>query len=243
MTRWMIVACVLAVLAGGALPLAAGPTSAPDTTAAVGAPASQPDDNEMVKPAVTAAGPLAIPVVRPGEVSVAPTKPAPPAGQALALPSGADLVADLLRAAGDPATGTRGTVPSSQDIIKDLGVDKKIEGIEQSVPPDRPGKIVPLDQPTGPKKLLPEGTIIRDQVGHVRRDRGRFIFVFDTDRSGGQDPPLILLPNAQLQSLLSQSNAGEKAVKFRITGSVTQYQQTNYLLVQMVLVEQNLDRF
>ncbi|MDD4890788.1 MAG: hypothetical protein PHU85_12770 [Phycisphaerae bacterium] len=237
--RTIVPLLALGVLAMLICPMGAiAQTSQPDRT--VAAATSQPD-NDVVPPAVSGAGPTGPAAPRSGEVT--PPEPKTAADKPAPAPelTADEMMRDLLKGRGDASVGAKGSTPDSDRIIDDLGVKKRYQGVEPSRP-EVAGKVVAVDSKTEARRLLPEGYVIRSQMGHVRRDRGRFMFVFESDKDGGA-PPLALLPNSVLQNLLRESNNGDSTARFRITGTVTLYQQTNYLLLQMVVAEQNLDRF
>ena len=237
---WLVAAAMLSL----GTSLASAQSSQPEKSSANSAEprsaATQGDEVDLVRPAVTSASPVMPAGPRTGEVVVAPPPETPAAAKKKPLTPD-QLLENILETAG---TGGASNIPDPDAVHNSLGTDNVKTPV--GVVPSRPtksGEVVPLAKPDTRHKLIPEGEILRDRVGYVRRDRGRFEFVFEADRSGNIDPPLALLPNALLDSILAQSRNGEEHIHFRVTGTVTQYQQTNYLLLQMVLVEENLDRF
>jgi len=232
------------IIAGGSVLFAVDPKG---TAPASGAsdrttpPASRPEE-ELARPTVMKVGLSAPTAPRAGEVIVPEKSEAADSGQVQppAIPTGEQLVEAILRSAGD-VSGAKGSVPTPSDLNKSLSGDI----FPASVKPTRPTMSSDVQSADAPaanaKKLLPEGYIVRDRVGFIKRDRGRFVFVFEDNT--GRDAPLTLLPNKNLESALAQSHAASDNVRFRVTGTVTQYQDSNYLLLQMVLIEQDLGRF
>lgn len=217
----------------------------PTTQAQEPSATSQPDNGELVAPSVTGAGASVgttapLPVSRGNELTPAVSAPQPPAVPA--APQTAEDIMNALLAGLDPSQAPRSSRPG--EVMKSFaGIDEQHVAVKPS-PPTKEGDVVPLDQiKPAPDKKLPEGFIVQDRAGHVVRDRGRWVFVFDADKNGAADAPLILLPCTQLRNVLTQCNYGQTAMKFRVTGEVTTYDQTNFLLLRKAIVEHNMDRF
>ena len=88
--------------------------------------------------------------------------------------------------------------------------------------------------------LRPDGTMIADRVGRlVRRPEGWFL-VFESDQQVLREPPMQLLPNRDLETMEILSANATRAVKFRVSGEVTEYRGRNYLLLRKVLTVHNL---
>jgi hypothetical protein len=85
--------------------------------------------------------------------------------------------------------------------------------------------------------LIREGDYIRDRVGRLSRTiDGQFAFVFDSDGQALQDPPVLILPNLKLMQMESAVTSGNRDLKFRITGQVTEYKGHNYILIDKAVV-------
>lgn len=84
-------------------------------------------------------------------------------------------------------------------------------------------------QPT----LMREGSPILDRTGRLTRsaDGQSSEFAFDSDGKNMQDPPLIILPNLTLMAMENLVTSQSKDVKFRISGTVTEYKGRNYILI------------
>ena len=95
--------------------------------------------------------------------------------------------------------------------------------------------------PTVP--LVREGTYLIDQLGRLNRspDGQTDTFTFDADGKAMRDPPMILLQNLKLVTMEQQQAGLTKDVKFRLSGSVTEYGGRNYLLVDKAVVVQDFD--
>ncbi|MEL7237871.1 MAG: hypothetical protein AAGK78_03345 [Planctomycetota bacterium] len=92
---------------------------------------------------------------------------------------------------------------------------------------------------TTPQRLLPEGSFVVDRPGRVRETTGGNLeFVFDADgqtTDSAGDPPMVLVPNLNLQALEGAWNADTNR-RFRITGRVTEYRGRNHLVLEKVVV-------
>ncbi len=249
--RWlaMTLAAILLWTAGQTM----GQTTQPDSRSA---PTTQPEGQAVplpvplpqTKPIVTGVGPV-VPGEGTRENELAPppatdaSAPQEPAGVPPPMPTADELIRALRK--GESGLAAQPGVPRAQDVTEDLKVDARVFVVSPTQPTAE-SAAVPLEsvRPETRQKLLPEGFAVRDSVGFLVRDQGRWLFVFEADSSGaGADPPLILLPNSHLESMISQSQSGQAKIKFRVTGEVTQFRQTNYLLLRKTLVEHNLDRF
>src|SRR5262249_53669487 len=86
------------------------------------------------------------------------------------------------------------------------------------------------------QKMRREGTRVIDIVGKVRKQGGRFEFVPD-DGAG----TMTILENQLLERIEStRERQGEAAALMRwtVTGLVTEYRNSNFLLLQMVTLKQ-----
>jgi hypothetical protein len=86
-------------------------------------------------------------------------------------------------------------------------------------------------------RLLREGDDIVDRVGWVQKSSdGQEEFVFDSDGRTLHDPPVILLPNLMLMLMENKVGSNSDQLRFRITGTVTEYRGRNYVLLRKVVV-------
>ncbi|HZZ42447.1 MAG TPA: hypothetical protein VFE58_05890 [Tepidisphaeraceae bacterium] len=81
-------------------------------------------------------------------------------------------------------------------------------------------------------KLVREGTYVVDRTGRLRKtDDGQHEeFVFDSDGTTMQDPPMVILPNLALMQM-ENATLTSRDRKFRITGMVTEYRGRNCVLL------------
>ena len=91
--------------------------------------------------------------------------------------------------------------------------------------------------------VMREGRPIFDQLGRLNRsaDGQTDTLTFDADAKTMRDPPMILLPNLRLVTMEQQQLGLTKDVKFRVSGTVTEYRGRNYLLVDKAVVVQDFD--
>jgi len=89
--------------------------------------------------------------------------------------------------------------------------------------------------------ILREGTDIIDRVGRLQKttDGQQTQFVFDSDGRTLQDAPMIILPNLKLMSMENAVSEASHDLRFRITGTVTEYRGHNFILLEKVVVVQD----
>jgi hypothetical protein len=86
--------------------------------------------------------------------------------------------------------------------------------------------------------VMREGTTIVDRVGRLTRgaDGNTMEFTFEADGKTLKDPPVVLIPNLKLMSMEDAVKNSSRDLRFRITGTVTEYRGRNYVLVDKVVV-------
>jgi hypothetical protein len=88
--------------------------------------------------------------------------------------------------------------------------------------------------------ILREGTDVIDRVGRLQKTGdGQEEFVFDSDGRTLGDPPLYILPSLKLMSMETAVSAASHDLRFRVTGTVTEYRGHNYILLEKVVVVQD----
>ncbi len=124
----------------------------------------------------------------------------------------------------------------------------RLLGGQRTPPPLRPtpdpvkpeaSRIVRPGAPAGqarPTNLIREGTIIAKRVGRLRQTPdGQAEFLFEADGKSLQDPPMLILPNLNLMDMETMVKNASRDVKFRISGTVTEYRSRNYILIEAVV--------
>ena len=95
--------------------------------------------------------------------------------------------------------------------------------------------IAPKAMPIG---LVREGTPIVDKAGRLTKtaDALGYEFTFESDGKTLKDPPMIIIPNMNLELMEDAISTGSRDLRFRVTGVVTEYHGKNYLLINQVTV-------
>ncbi len=137
--------------------------------------------------------------------------------------------------------------PSPSEIIKMLQEEREPRKTVLTLP-SRPGeerRTTVIDAPNAIQplvhKLLPDGSRIVDRPGRLARHDDYFVFSFESRGEGAPEPPIRLLPNRLLEDMEIYSEGGEKPVVFVVSGEVTEYRGLNYLLIQKLLLQPDLD--
>jgi hypothetical protein len=94
--------------------------------------------------------------------------------------------------------------------------------------------------------VLREGTFLVDRIGRLSRtaDGSQAEFVFESDGTSMQDPPLVIVPNLKLQQMEDAVTNAIKDPRFRVSGTLTEYRGRNYILLdKVVVVPDILDKF
>jgi hypothetical protein len=86
--------------------------------------------------------------------------------------------------------------------------------------------------------VLREGTFLVDRIGRLSRtaDGSQAEFVFESDGTAMQDPPLVITPNLKLQQMEDAVSTAIKDPRFRVSGTLTEYRGRNYILLDKVVV-------
>ena len=128
--------------------------------------------------------------------------------------------------------------------------DATVDDMGGRAPPRPAGRAVDRDSgtaavaPAAPVvRLVREGTHLVDQTGRLNHaaDGQSATFTFDADGRAMRDPPMILLPNLKLAFMEGQQLGLNRDAKFRVSGTVTEYQGRNYLLLDKVVYVQDFD--
>ena len=150
----------------------------------------------------------------------------------------------------EPETPAKGHAISAQSVLRNLLSHHISRPVQQlvTIPPMRTAKPIPdLPQPIGDLRLpaLREGSYIWNRPGRLlfNRPLDEWIFVFQSDGEGLEEPPLIMLPCHLLQRMETRSAHQGTEIKFRVSGKITQFKGRNYLFTTYVEVAHNLGRF
>jgi hypothetical protein len=92
--------------------------------------------------------------------------------------------------------------------------------------------------------LVREGTHLINRSGRLNHstDGAQAYFTFDADGKTMKDAPMIILPNLKLLSMEGAVAQASKDVRFRISGTVTEYKGRNYILIDKAVVTADVDQ-
>jgi hypothetical protein len=147
-----------------------------------------------------------------------------------------------------PSGAAAATVPSAASVLQGLLNDRQPS--EQRINGTQPAGTNVVQQrdavaPNEPAATrLAEGQTIYRRVGRLVKDdkTGSSLFVFDSDGKEMHDPPMGLVPCRLLAMMEDMSEYGAKAVKFRLSGEVTQYRGKNFVFPRNVSVVRDLNQ-
>jgi hypothetical protein len=160
---------------------------------------------------------------------------------AIALISGGSVA--VIALAQTTAPSTTATTQSAYDRL--LGTEPTL-----AEKPLQPTQRRSNDASTGAGAIAPgapqlptkrEGTFIIDRTGRLARaaDGQGWEFNFEADGQTLQDPPMKVLPNLKLMVMEEAIDRGGSDVRFRVSGSLTEYRGRNYILLEKVIVAQD----
>jgi hypothetical protein len=173
----------------------------------------------------------AILLVLVSSASAQTTRPdtAPPSDNTASPPSAQTLLNQMLRST-EPDHAT--TAPAADTGAPDTAAPA------QSAPVNGLDAVAP-----GAANLatLREGSDIIDRVGRLQKTADGLWeeFVFDGDGRSLKDPPVFILPNLKLMLMETKFGDADRDLRFRITGTVTEYRGHNYILLDKVVVVQD----
>jgi hypothetical protein len=147
------------------------------------------------------------------------------------------------------------TSPATTKSAKDQSAEEMLSQMLKA--PQQAGKrpLAPLpttvgsrtDKKSGPGAVAPsapvvtvlrEGTFLVDRIGRLSRtaDGSQAEFVFESDGTAMQDPPLVIMPNLKLQQMEDTLTTAIKDPRFRVSGTLSEYRGRNYILLDKVVV-------
>jgi len=163
------------------------------------------------------------------------------------------LLDDETHPAGPPTTAPA-PAPRPTTAPKNLSADEMLgqllrTGPGASAPRPAPLRVNQLSQtdkssgsgaisPSAPGvTLIREGRYIPDRLGRLTRgpDGKTAEFTFDSDGKALRDPPLIIVPCAKLAQMQGTELGAGLDVRFRLSGTVTEYRGRNYILPEKVV--------
>jgi hypothetical protein len=163
----------------------------------------------------------------------------------LAVVLGLGVLAALVIAA-EPAPTTQPTPPSAEQVLKE--VMESHQSVEPLTPvePGLPVRGTVSTRPTNPvaaeqlrQDLLPDGYPLK-RTGRLVYDGAWWTLVAEgAGQESNPERPIRLLPNRLLETMEATSVGGTRPVLFSVTGQVTEYRGTNYLLVLNVMIKRD----
>ena len=166
--------------------------------------------------------------------------------RALAGVVGLGILACLVLAATEPAPTTQPTPPSAEQVLKEV-LDNH-QPVQPLLPsePGRPVKGVVSTRPANPvaaeqerQDLLPDGYPVK-RTGRLVYDGTWWTLATEgTGQTIEPEKPMRILPNRLLETMEATSVGGTRPMLFSVTGQVTEYRGTNYLLVLNVLIKRD----
>ncbi|MEP0843924.1 MAG: hypothetical protein HRF43_14570 [Phycisphaerae bacterium] len=82
----------------------------------------------------------------------------------------------------------------------------------------------------------PERTLLSDRLVRLVPNEGTWLMAFDDPGRNPTDRPIRVLPSRLLESAINLTGGGTRGVVLVVSGEVTAYRGTNYLLLRKVLV-------
>jgi len=175
------------------------------------------------------------------------TQPAPAQSVAPQATAALGGPASVTPTSGGPTTAPSAAAATPEQLLNQMlhGADSQKNQIltpDGSVNSDFGGSAasgLAADAPAG--AIMREGTEILDRVGRLQKSTdGQWEqFVFESDGRTLKDPPVFVLPNLTLNLMEKELTSVAHDLRFRITGTVTEYHGHNYILMEKVVVLQD----
>ena len=145
-----------------------------------------------------------------------------------------------------PAAQTPTTQPSQQDVLREMLRNRSVTAPIMPIAPGEAPATTP--EPTAAttqpaQKLLPDGTMVVRRTGRLVRQGQWWLFTFESDGKALDDPPMRILPCKWLEEMEVVTGNGTRSTRFIVTGRVTDYRGSNYLLPENVLVVSDMGNF
>ena len=173
---------------------------------------------------------------------------------ALSIFMGSLALVQTAPAFGQAAPAQPTTRPSPKPIAVDQTLSTMLRAPAKPAQPITPVTEPPaIDVTSGGFAIAPaapsvavmrEGTTIVDRIGRLTRgtDGNTMEFTFESDGKTLKDPPVVIIPNLKLMSMEDAIKNSSRDLRFRITGTVTEYRGRNYVLVDKVVVDSDVTR-
>ena len=146
--------------------------------------------------------------------------------------------------------------PGTQQLTPEQMLNQMLKAPAPTAKPLQPSAEKPaLDRTTGKGAVAPnapsipvlrEGSFIVDRIARLTHsvDGAQAELSFESDGKAMKDPPMVLLPNQNLQRMEDSVKGLNRDLKFRVTGMITEYRGRNYVLLEKVMiVSDNVQQF
>lgn len=123
--------------------------------------------------------------------------------------------------------------PSAEDVLRGIsGPARRPSGLSRALTSSS------VSEPLAP---LREGLVMTSRRGRVTNEGARLVFTIDggADKPSGVDPPLILVPCLNTESIERLVGRAGKGPVFVMSGRVLAYEGRNYLIPTLFVVEQD----
>jgi hypothetical protein len=142
-----------------------------------------------------------------------------------------------------PETGTRpsGQEPTAEEIIRQLMENKPLRPLTPETQPAGRGEQPETDlakQEEGARWR--EDTLLSDRQARLIPSGSGWMLSFEDWGKYPADPPVRVLPGRLLETAISLSAGGTRSVVFLVSGEITAYKGSNYILLRKVLVRRNM---
>lgn len=123
--------------------------------------------------------------------------------------------------------------PLDESVPKNATAEELLRALRRDGPT---GEVVPPASATNgarrdaPSLLVPEGATAVDRTGSLRRDGRWWVFV---EAGPEAQPPIRLLPNANLEVMVRTTEGTDLPVNFVVSGELTVFEDHNYLIVRL----------
>lgn len=103
--------------------------------------------------------------------------------------------------------------------------------------------VASVDPKTKRPLMVREGKMVINRMGRLGKGaKGAMLFVYESDATALNEPPLILLPCLKLEEM-EQITAKKPHAKFTVSGEITVYHGKGYLLLRKVMANRDLGQF
>lgn len=165
--------------------------------------------------------------------------------RALAGVLGLGILVCLVMAA-EPPTTTQPTPPKAEEVLREVLESHQPVQPLLPVEPGRPIRGQVTTRPANPvaaeqeqQDLLPDGYPVKRTGRLVYDGTWWTLAVEGVGQETSPDKPIRLLPNRLLETMEATSVGGSRPMLFTVTGQVTEYRGTNYLLVVNVMIKRD----